>query len=94
VVRQSQTASAVADRKSPLNTALHRIASTQARYHPPAREILQRRRASVDTKTESIPLKPRLSDVVYRVLLADASSTAPPHHPDRRCDQRAAAQRL
>jgi len=62
-----------------LNAALHRITITQARYHPPAREFLQRRRAGGDTKTESIrALKRRLSDVVHRALLADASSTAPP----------------
>ena len=62
-----------------LNAALHRITITQARYHPPAWEFLQRRRAGGDTKTESIrALKRRLSDVVHRALLADASSTAPP----------------
>jgi len=62
-----------------LNTALHRIAITQARYHPPAREFLQRRRAGGDTKAESIrALKRRLSDVVYRALLADAARSAPP----------------
>jgi transposase len=61
-----------------LNTALHRIAITQARYHPPAREFLQRRRAGGDTKTESIrALKRRLSDVVYRALLVDAFRAAP-----------------
>jgi transposase len=55
-----------------LNAALHRIAITQAHYHPQARELLQRRRATGDTKTESIRvLKRRLSDVVYRALLAD-----------------------
>jgi transposase len=55
-----------------LNTALHRIAITQAHYHPPAREFLQRRRAVGDTKTESIrALKRRLSDAAYRALLAD-----------------------
>jgi transposase len=61
-----------------LNTALHRMAITQARYHPPAREFLQRRRASGDTKAESIrALKRRLSDVVYRALLADPARSAP-----------------
>ena len=61
-----------------LNTALHRIAITQARYHPPAREFLQRRRAGGDTKAESIrALKRRLSDVVYQALLADAARSAP-----------------
>ena len=56
-----------------LNAALHRIAITQAHYHPDAREFLQRRRTAGDTKAESIRvLKRRLSDVVYRALLADA----------------------
>jgi len=55
-----------------LNAALHRIAITQAHYQPQARELLKRRRATGDTKTESIRvLKRRLSDVVYRALLAD-----------------------
>ncbi|MFD2078146.1 IS110 family RNA-guided transposase [Actinopolymorpha cephalotaxi] len=57
-----------------LNAALHRIAITQAHYHPQAREFLQRRRTQGDTKTESIrALKRRLSDVVYRALQADAN---------------------
>lgn len=57
-----------------LNTALHRIAITQAHYHPDARAFLQRRRAAGDTKTESIrALKRRLSDTVYRALPADAN---------------------
>ena len=60
-----------------LNAALHRIAITQAHYHPRAREFLQRRRADGDTKAESIrALKRRLSDVVYRALLTDAERTA------------------
>ena len=55
-----------------------RTAINQARYHPPAREFLQRRRASGYTKTETIRgLKRRLSDVVYRALLTDASCAAP-----------------
>jgi transposase len=59
-----------------LNAALHRIAITQAHYHTDAREFLQRRRATGDTKTESIrALKRRLSDVVYRALLADTDPT-------------------
>lgn len=37
-----------------LNAALHRIAITQAHYHPQAREFLDRRRANGDTTTESI----------------------------------------
>jgi transposase len=56
-----------------LNAALHRIALTQAHYHPDAREFLRRRRESGDTKSQSIrALKRRLSDVVYRALLSDA----------------------
>ena len=61
-----------------LNTALHRIAVTQAGYHPHAREFLPRRRAGGDTKTGSVrALKRCLSDVVYRALLADVARTAP-----------------
>ncbi|HEX5291940.1 MAG TPA: IS110 family transposase [Streptosporangiaceae bacterium] len=56
-----------------LNAALHRIAITQAHYHPGARAFLERRRAGGNTKPESLrALKRRLSDVVYRALLADA----------------------
>lgn len=56
-----------------LNAALHRIAITQAHYHPEARALLQRRRDAGDTKAESLRvLKRRLSDVVYRALLEDA----------------------
>jgi transposase len=55
-----------------LNTALHRIAITQAHYHSGARALLDRRRANGDTKAESLrALKRRLSDVVYRALLHD-----------------------
>ncbi len=54
---------------------MHRIAITQAHYHPDARALLERRRASGDSKSESLQaLKRRLSDVVYRALLADADA--------------------
>jgi Transposase IS116/IS110/IS902 family len=54
-----------------LSTALHRIAITQLATTRP-HEFLQCRRTSGDTKTESIrALKRRLSDVVYRALLAE-----------------------
>ncbi len=60
-----------------LNAALHRIAVTQARHHPAARAYLERRRGGGNTTAEAIrALKRRLSDVVYRALLADASPTA------------------
>ena len=57
-----------------LNAALHRIAITQAHYHPDARTYLAQRRANGDTSSEAIrALKRRLSDVVYRALLTDAN---------------------
>lgn len=59
-----------------LNAALHRITITQGRYHPDAMTYLARRRAAGDTKNEARrALKRRLSDVVYRALLADATPT-------------------
>jgi transposase len=61
-----------------LNAALHRIAITQAHYHPDARAFLDRRRTNGDTKAESLrALKRRLSDVVYRALLADLRPQTP-----------------
>jgi transposase len=55
-----------------LDTALHRIALTQARLYPPARELLQRRKSNGDGGMEALRiLKRRLSDVVYRAMLAD-----------------------
>jgi transposase len=60
-----------------LNAAIHRIAITQIRCHPDARSYLERRVTGGNTKTEALrALKRRLSDVVYRQLLADAH-TAP-----------------
>jgi transposase len=60
-----------------LNCAIHRIAVTQKRCHPGAQAYLQRRTTSGDTPTEALrALKRRLSDIVYRALLAD-SATAP-----------------
>jgi transposase len=59
-----------------LNAAIHRIAITQMRIHDDARVYLERRIAMGNTKTEALrALKRRLSDVVYRTLIADASST-------------------
>ena len=57
-----------------LNAALHRVAITQKRYHEPARTYIERRLANHSTRTEALrALKRRLSDVVYRALVADAS---------------------
>jgi transposase len=60
-----------------LNAALHRIAVTQARFYPPARELLDRRKNGGDGGMEALRiLKRRLSDVVYRAMIAD--QTSPP----------------
>jgi transposase len=61
-----------------LNAALHRIAMTQARLHPPARELLQRRQLNGDGGMEALQiLKRRLSDVVYRAMLTDQKQSSP-----------------
>jgi transposase len=58
-----------------LNCAIHRIAVTQIRCHPEAQAYLQQRMAAGDTRTEALrALKRRLSDTVYRALLADGTS--------------------
>jgi transposase len=60
-----------------LNAAIHRIAITQMRIHEPAKTYLERRMTNGNTKTEALrALKRKLSDVVYRALLADADTTA------------------
>ncbi|CAN5302019.1 IS110 family transposase [soil metagenome] len=57
-----------------LNAAIHRIAITQKRCHEPAKAYLDRRTANNNTKTEALrALKRKLSDVVYRALVADAA---------------------
>jgi len=59
-----------------LNAAIHRIALTQAHWHPPAQAMIARRRANGDGGLEALRiLKRRLSDVVYRALLADVNAT-------------------
>jgi transposase len=58
-----------------LNCAIHRIAVTQIRCHPDAQAYLKHRIAAGDTKTEALrALKRRLSDIVYRALLADGTT--------------------
>jgi len=57
-----------------LNAALHRIALTQAQWHPDAQALIARRKAQGDGNLEALRvLKRRLSDVVYRALKADAA---------------------
>ena len=61
-----------------LNAALHRIALTQAQWHPEAQALLARRKAQGDGSLEALRvLKRRLSDVVYRALKADADIELP-----------------
>jgi transposase len=58
-----------------LNAALYRIALTQSQRHPPAQQLIARRRANGNSKREALRiLKRRLSDVVYRALLADTQA--------------------
>lgn len=63
-----------------LNAAIHRIAITQMRIHPDAQAYLERRMTQDHkTKTEALrALKRRLSDVVYRAMLADADTNTAP----------------
>lgn len=57
-----------------LNAAIHRISVTQGRCHPDAIAYLARRATLGNTPTEARrALKRRLSDTVYRALLADAA---------------------
>jgi transposase len=57
-----------------LNAAIHRIALTQAQWHPDARAFMTRRRERGNSGREALrALKRRLSDVVYRALQADAA---------------------
>ena len=59
-----------------LNAALHRIALTQARYHPEARAFIERRTTNGNSGKEAVrALKRRLSDVVFRAMIADLTAT-------------------
>jgi transposase len=58
-----------------LYAAIHRIALTQARCHEDARALLARRKAGGDGGMDALRvLKRRLSDVVFRAMVADQSS--------------------
>ncbi len=58
-----------------LNRALYVIALTQTRHEPRAIAYLQRKRTEGKTRREAMRcLKRRLSDVVYRQLVADAEA--------------------
>lgn len=56
-----------------LNHAVHIAAITQARYPGPSRDYYQRKLAAGKTKKEALrALKRRISDAIYRQLIADA----------------------
>jgi len=58
-----------------LNAALHRIALTQARYHPEARASIERRTTNGNSGKEAVrAVKRRLSDVVFRAMIADLAA--------------------
>jgi transposase len=60
-----------------LNCALHRIAVTQMRLPTRGRAYIEHRMATGDTKTEAIrALRRRISDEVFRRLLADEKTRA------------------
>jgi transposase len=59
-----------------LNCALHRIAITQARVHPPARAYLERKKAEGKTNREAIRcLKRQLARVIYQTLRTSPALT-------------------
>jgi transposase len=59
-----------------LNAALYRIAITQARYHAPARDYLDRKRAEGKSRREALRcLKRLLVRVVYQTLKTSPAST-------------------
>ena len=62
-----------------LNAALHRIALTQARSHPDARAFMAKRLERGNNGQEALrSLKRRLSDIVYRAMLTDATDLEHP----------------
>ena len=65
-----------------VNAAVHRAAVTQARCHPAAIALLQRRaETSRETRRAALRvLKRHLSDVIYRALHADVWRLDQPHH--------------
>jgi transposase len=61
-----------------LNAALHRMALTQAHWHPPAKALMDRRKVSGDSGRQALRiLKRRLSDVVYAALREDLTISGP-----------------
>ena len=64
-----------------INPALHIMAIVQIRHNTPGRTYFRRRVAAGKTPMEAVrALKRRLSDVVNRRLVADASKVSPGGH--------------
>jgi transposase len=65
-----------------LNAALHRIAITQIRVHPPAKTYLQKKLAEGKTHKEAVRcLKRQLAGTLWRLLLPTPPNTADPTEP-------------
>jgi transposase len=61
-----------------LNCAVHRVAITQVRHHPPAQALFERHRTAGDTKAGAYRVvKRHLIDVIYRAMKADAQTRQP-----------------
>jgi transposase len=59
-----------------LNCALHRIAITQARVHPPARAYLERKQSEGKSRREALRcLKRQLARTVYNTLKSESALT-------------------
>jgi len=69
-----------------LNCALHRIAITQGRCHPPARAYLERKQAEGKTRREALRcLKRHLARTIYHTLTTiDHQKTPSPSDPNTR----------
>jgi transposase len=60
------------------NAAIHRIAVTQLRIHPPAQELVDKHMSQGKTKREALRvLKRRLTDVIYRTMINDMNTATP-----------------
>lgn len=62
------------------NAAIHRIAVTQLRIHPPAQQLIDRHMSNGKTKREALRiLKRRISDVVHRTMIQDTQPLQASH---------------
>ena len=62
-----------------LGTRGSKLALTQARWHPPAKALIDRRKNSGNSGREAIRiLKRRLSDAVFQALLHDQTDASMP----------------